>query len=288
MTQERKVKPLLKWAGNKAPLAPQIARHLFPGGPDHECRLISPFLGAGGFELYALANGLVQPAHCCFSDINHRLIGMWQEVQCNPEEVIEWLAREPTAAPDWRAAYAGNREAFNRPTTYRAHRSALLIWLNRAGFNGLYRENRKGEFNVPIGTQANGGDLVMPTPEHIREVSRLIQGVNFCCDSYETSLDYRVSRDRIYADPPYVPTSPTASFTGYSGAVFDADSQRDLAAILSKCEARRIVASNSHTEQVRALYPEPAWTRHEVKVHRSISRNAEGRGKVSEYLLVRA
>lgn len=186
------MRPLLKWAGGKARLAPEIHKAF-----NQSCSgtYLEPFTGSGAVFLYMRAQGLVRRA--VLSDANPKLMAVHIAVRDRVEEVLAALGRLPSE--DWRERYYDVRDAYNRGPWDGPEHAARFIWLNRAGFNGLYRENRAGEFNVPLGRYAR---LSLPAPEHFRAVSGLFAGVEMVtCDFGELMSKARAG-DHVYCDPP--------------------------------------------------------------------------------------
>jgi DNA adenine methylase len=274
--------PFLKWAGGKGSVAPRVIAHL--GQPEAASTYFEPFLG-GGAVFFRL-----RPAHAVLSDLNHALIETYTTVKTNVEALISEL--EALAPPSTREAYEAVREEFNdlrkpgggRTRTDSVRRSALFVWLNHCCFNGLYRENREGEFNVPFGYYK---DAFIFDPENLRDASRALDAAHADLESadYATALSTARPGDLIYLDPPYDPVGQTANFTGYTSSGFGADNQWQLAKLVHQLLERgcRVVVSNSPTPDVRELYSDLA---HElVLVPRAINCDGAKRGRVGEMLL---
>jgi DNA adenine methylase len=180
---------------------------------------------------------------------------------------------------DWRDRYYAVRDAYNAGPFVGAAHAARFLWLNRAGYNGLYRENRKGEFNVPCGKY---NALRLPDADHFRAVSMLLKDAEIRTAAFAETLARAGEGDHVYCDPPYVPLSPTACFTGYCAMGFGFDEQRRLATAARKAafKGATVVLSNHDLPVVRhQLYPESTGFRHVAKprVARAISRGARGR-----------
>ena len=266
------MKPVLKWAGGKARLAPQIALAF---GGRCEGTYYEPFVGSGAVYLHLKARGLVDRA--VLSDANPKLVAVHAAVRDDVEGVLAELAALPDE--DWRDRYYEIRARYNAgPFDGPAH-AARFLWLNRAGYNGLYRENRSGEFNVPCGKYSA---LRLPDATHFRRVSELLQDAELHTSSFAEVMARAGEGDHVYCDPPYVPLSATACFTGYCGAGFGLDQQRRLATSARKAafKGATVVLSNHDLPVVRhQLYPESTGFRHVAKprVARAISRGARGR-----------
>jgi DNA adenine methylase len=265
------MKPLLKWAGGKARLADQIAAAF--GGP---CRgtWYEPFLGSGAVFLHLRAAGLVERA--VLADANDKLVAVHTAVRDDVEGVLRALGQLPTL--DWRERYYEVRESYNFGPHGGAEHAARFLWLNRAGYNGLYRENKKGEYNVPCGSYSA---LKLPEPEHFRAVSALLQGVELLAAPFHDVVRLADEGDHVYCDPPYVPLTETACFTGYCSLPFGLSEQKRLAYEARKAAYKGaiVVLSNHDLPVVRnELYPAAGGFRHVARprVARAISRGARG------------
>jgi DNA adenine methylase len=260
-------KPFLKWVGGKRQLLPQIlARVPRRYGAFHE-----PFVG-GGAVYFAL-----EPARAFLSDSNERLIRTYLGVRDDCERVIEQLAR-----------LAHSREVFERLRTRAIDRrpdaevAAWMIYLNRTGYNGLYRVNSKNQFNVPFGRYARPR---ICRPENLRACSRALAGAELSVGDFSEVLERAQPGDFAYFDPPYVPLSATSSFTSYTQGGFDPDAQirlRDVARALKKKKVH-VLLSNSSSPHVRELYR--GFDVREVAASRNVNSKAEGRGKIVELLI---
>jgi len=273
------LKPILKWAGGKARLAPQIA-HAF----DARCDGVyyEPFVGSAAVFLYLKSQGLV--GRSVLSDANGKLVEVHKAVRDQVDDVLEALTRLP--GEDWRERYYDVREAYNDGPWRGPDHAARFLWLNRAGFNGLYRENRSGRFNVPVGRYAR---LSFPSEERFRGVSELLQDTEIVCGDFEEILERAREGDHVYCDPPYVPLSETACFVGYCSAPFGIKEQQALALRARKAAFRgaRVVLSNHDLPVVRnELYPTSRGFRHVAKprVARAISRKSAARKAVAEVI----
>jgi DNA adenine methylase len=273
------VKPLLKWAGGKARLAPSISEAF--GAP---CRgtYYEPFVGSGAVYLHRKAAGEVGRA--VLADVNPKLLHVHVAVQQEVEEVLDALDRLPREG--YQDHYYAVRDAYNRGPFHGAVHAARFIWLNRAGFNGLYRENRRGEFNVPVGRYTQ---LSLPPPEAFRAVSAMLAEAELVVADFRAVMRRAGPGDQVYCDPPYVPLTETANFTGYCKEPFGDDEQRALALLARGAGARgaTVVLSNHDTAFVcDELYACADGFRHVAKprVARAISRAAASRAGVSEVI----
>ncbi len=273
------MKPLLKWAGGKARLAPQIA-DAFQG--PCEGTFYEPFVGSGSVYLHLRSRGLIKKA--VLSDANDKLVEVHKAVRDDVEGLLRALDELPQE--DWRDRYYEVREDFNLGPCHGTAHAARFLWLNRAGFNGLYRENRKGRFNVPVGSYRK---LSIPKADHFRIVSELLQEAEIICGDFLEVIDTAREGDHVYCDPPYVPRTKTACFTGYHSSPFGFEEQRALALMARKAAFRgaRVVLSNHDLPVVRnELYPADSGFKYIAKprVARAISRKAASRKRVTEVI----
>jgi len=268
-------RPFLKWAGGKAQLLPEILERVPPAfGAYHE-----PFIG-GGAVFFALAAGQRLGGGAFLSDVNANLVEVWVAIRDEVEGVIAALAPHVNDEAHFYAV-----RALDPATLPLVERAARILYMNKTGFNGLYRENSSGRFNVPFGRYAN------PTicdAGNLRAVSRALQGVSLEPRDFRSVLDHARPGDFVYFDPPYVPVSTTSYFTAYSrGGGFGPDEQRALAAAFAELAKRdvRVLLSNSDVPFVRELYRD--FTIETVWARRNINSNPNARGAVAE-VLVRA
>ncbi len=260
-------KPFLKWAGGKTQLLGEILARV----PKRFGRYYEPFLG-GGAVFFAL-----KPERATLSDINGDLIATYMAVRDHVEDVV-------IALRDYRC----NKEDYYRVRGQciegmtEAERAARLIYLNRTCFNGLYRVNRSGQFNVPFGQYRN------PTichAENLRQVSLAMRSMRLRCQPV-TDLARQARRgDFVYFDPPYAPVSATAQFVQYARGGYGVQDQKALARLFRALSRRgvHVLLSNSDTPLVRHLYRDFRIER--VMARRSINRSADGRGVVPEVLV---
>jgi DNA adenine methylase len=275
------VVPFLKWAGGKGLVANQIIRRLGPS--ELGSTYFEPFLGGGAVFFRLL------PRHAVLSDLNHSLIEVYQVVKDDVEGLIDQLQSIPK--PTARSAYEQIRGDFNElkraghsgSRTTSVRRSALFIWLNHTCFNGLYRENKEGQFNVPFGYYK---DAFIFDPENLRNASRELVAAHadIQCASYSAVLTSAKAGDQIYLDPPYDPVAETANFTGYTSSGFGQNDQWQLSNLVHSLIDRgcRVIVSNSPTPDIRELYSDMG---HEmVLVPRAINCVGTKRGRVGEML----
>jgi DNA adenine methylase len=307
--------PFLKWAGGKQRLIPQIAPLL----PRRFNVYHEPFLGGGAMFLHLRDQGLAAQAR--LSDSNAELINAWQVVQCEPLNLIVALRKHDAAhrldadyyyrvramrpdemanngiAPQTteKAAKIGMRHskqaknAHRPPLTVQVEncrddvaRAARTLYLNRTAFNGLYRVNRRGEFNVAKGRYA---DPNVVNGEVIMGVCQMLSEAAITCADFRATLDRANAGDFVYFDPPYIPTSATARFTGYTPGGFVESDQRDLAALCRALDRRgtQWMMSNADTPLARHLYHGFLFV--EIEARRAINCHAGKRGCVKEVIV---
>ena len=237
-------------------------------------RYFEPFTGSAAVFFH------LQPADACLADVNQNLVEVYQVVQQDVEGLIQSLK-----------VHYNERDYFYQiraqdPAELSAvERAARLIFLNRTCYNGLYRENSKGQFNVPFGRYDN------PTicdEARLRRASQALQGVELVAGDFEQVVTPAGPGDFIYFDPPYVPLSATSNFTSYSRTGFDIDDQRRLAGVIGQLTQRGcfVMLSNSSTALVYELYEQPVFRLVPIQARRSINSKAEGRGPVKELLIL--
>jgi DNA adenine methylase len=265
--------PIIKWVGGKTKLLPELLRRM----PAHFGRYYEPF--AGGAALFFR----VAPPRAVLADSNADLIGLYAAVARDAGAVIRRLEQH-RAAHDARHYYDTRARWNDRGLSWSsAERAATFIYLNKTCFNGLWRVNRAGEFNVPIGRYA---DPPICVPDALRAAHAALARAELRCADYRAAVADARRGDFLYFDPPYDPVTPTASFTSYTAGAFNADDQRALAATARELVARGcyVMLSNSDTPFVRALYRDFRVDR--VRCARAINSNAARRGEVDEVIAV--
>ncbi|HSG17679.1 MAG TPA: DNA adenine methylase [Anaerolineae bacterium] len=265
-------KPFLKWAGGKRRLLSQYAGYFPP--PSTIGRYYEPFIGSAAIFFH------LQPAEARLADVNQNLVEVYRVVQQDVERVICSLKGHKNE----RDYYYRVRDQDPAELTP-AHRAARLIYLNRTCYNGLYRENQKGRFNVPFGRYDN------PTicdEDRLRRASQALQGVELVDDDFEVVVAPAGLGDFVYFDPPYVPLSNTSNFTAYNRYGFDLDDQRRLAEVIGRLTRQgcRVMLSNSSAPLVYELYDRPEYRLVPIQARRSINSKAGGRGPVKELLIL--
>jgi DNA adenine methylase len=277
-------KPFLKWAGGKTQLLSQIA----PYFPTKFNRYCEPFTGSAAvyWHLYSLRKqGVVQfvaPADASvrLADSNTDLINCYQVVRDDVAALIEKLtAHREHHQKDYYYHIRAQTVAELSPV----ERAARLIYLNKTCYNGLYRVNRAGQFNVPIGRYKNPTIFDAAT---LQSASHALHGVEIVHADFRELRHWAQAGDFIYFDPPYAPLTKTASFTSYTAVTFGEREQQELAAVFHELDRRgcRLMLSNSWTPAILSLYQKNFHCL-EVKASRAINSKASKRGPVSELLV---
>ena len=271
-------KPFLKWAGGKQQLLPQLE----PLFPQKFHRYIEPFVG-GGAVFFHLWNSGRLPKEVYLFDSNEELINTYLMVRDEVDKLIDLLTlhREKHS----REYYYFIRNLDRKPSTRLSdvERAARTIYLNKTCYNGLYRVNSKGQFNVPMGRYKNPAIL---NAELLRAASLALQGVNLKVLDFRRLPEISHSRDFIYFDPPYDPISKSANFTSYTRGNFNDADQQELARVFRELNEKGCycMLSNSHTPFILELYR--GFRIEVVQAPRTINANANGRGSVKEVVVV--
>ena len=264
--------PFLKWAGGKSRLISQYAPYL----PQRETirRYYEPFIGSAALFFH------LQPPDARLSDANWKLVETYRVVRDEPDKLIEALHPHRNE----RAYYYRIRSQKPKDLTP-VQRAARLIYMNKTCYNGLYRENQKGEFNVPFGRYKRPK---ICDEERLYAASRALQGVELCDVDFAEAIADAGKGDFVYFDPPYVPLSATSSFTSYSRYGFDEEDHRRLAQALRELTERgcRVMLSNSSAPLVYELYRGHDFKIEEVKARRNINSKAHKRGAVTELVIM--
>jgi len=266
-------RPFLKWAGGKT----QLADSLLERRPASFNTYHEPFVGSGAIFFRLYREGLIRRA--VLADVNAELIDTYLAVRDHVAEVIRILSELPYSKEFYYAIRSQDPWTLNLP-----ERAARMIYLNKTGYNGLYRVNRQGQFNVPFGRHKSPRYL---DRENLLAVSQALQNVEILCTPFDTVVERAQPGDWVYFDPPYVPLSQTASFTAYDANGFglrDQERLRDVCIALSQNNVY-VMVSNSDTAIVRALYAFPCFTLQEVWAKRAINSNGAKRGKVTELVI---
>ena len=281
--------PILKWAGGKR----QLLDELYARFPAEYDRYHEPFVGGGAlfFDL--------EPPDATINDANPRLVNFYEQVRDRPERLIERLESfdDPESDPDPSLPFAEEtargrevdcyyyqqRARFNRRPYEGAfdplEEAALLLYLNRTCYNGLYRENADGGFNVPIGRYANP-DWVQR--DRIRRGSEVLANATIRNEDFDYVLDAAELGDLVYFDPPYEPMSPTANFNEYSAEGFGRDDQRRLLDVAAALDDAGVAVVLSNSGVMYDRYADAGFFVEREEATRAINSDADGRDEVDE------
>lgn len=269
--------PFIKWVGGKAQLLAQFDKFL----PTRVDRYFEPFIG-GGAVFFHLKHRFPQ-MRAFLRDINPELINTYLAVRDFPHELMRRLDTHLTRFLVDRVNYFKHvRAQHHLPGAQVVERAARMIFLNKTCFNGLWRVNASGEFNVPIGSQTKPN---LYDEEHMLAASLALQGVHLAVQDFRDTLNQTRRGDFAYIDPPYVPISETASFTSYTKEDFGPEEQRKLSDLFAEAAGRgvRLMLSNSDTPFVRSLFC--GFQIHTVKARRAINCDGSKRGTVNEVVV---
>jgi DNA adenine methylase len=298
---ELKPRPLLKWAGGKRQLLPEIRKFY----PIDFGRYFEPFAGSAAVFFDLVGQGAIETRSACLLDTNEDLIGCYQMVRDHVDDVIRELralerdyrmrgdvhfyeVRDSEFNPSRLQRFNGRGSLSGK---YTPRLAALLIFLNRTGFNGLFRLNSKGLFNVPHGRYSNP---LICDDANLRAVSNVLRrrNVQIVLGSFEQVADMARVRDFIYFDPPYAPMSSTSDFTAYTAQGFATEDQARLQRVVLELAQKGclVLLSNSTAPEIRNLYvnrrtKSAGVTAYKVPARRAINSDPDARGAVYEYLI---
>lgn len=271
-------KPFVKWAGGKRQLIPIINQNL----PESFGTYYEPFLGGGALLFHILTDKNGQK--CSISDLNSDLVLAYTTIRDRVDSLIASLKNhEKNYQKNSESYYYSIRESNPRSEIEKTSR---LIFLNRTCFNGLYRVNNKGKFNVPLGKYSNPNIV---NEENLYAVSTILQSsrISIKCRDFEAVLRDAKKGDLIYFDPPYQPTSATANFTSYTNKDFTYDDLTRLAELCLKLDSRgcNVLLSNSDSKEVSDIFAKNTWKITRIEANRSINSNSKKRTGHFELLI---
>jgi DNA adenine methylase len=266
-------RPFLKWAGGKTQLLNELTQYMPADfGNYHE-----PFIGSGALFFHVFRKGKIRNAF--ITDINQELIDTYLAIRDCVEEVINCLWQFPHNRDFYYQLRDQDPLEMDLPL-----RAARMIYLNKTGYNGLYRVNRDGRFNVPFGRYKSPN---YRDEENLRAVSSALQGINIQCGLFEMVLDQAKEGDFVYFDPPYAPLSQTANFTSYHANGFSSSDQNRLRDVCEELTRQNVnvMVSNSDTELIRSAYSSGCFVIHAVRAIRAINSNGARRGRITELIV---
>lgn len=277
--EENKPKPFVKWVGGKRQLLKQFKlMKLYPPEDFDPAKnnYFEPFVGGGAVFFDLL------PQKAVLSDMNAELVATYNVIKNNVEDLVKSLKK-----------HKNNKEYFLKLRSKDVEKlsdieiASRFIYLNKTGFNGMYRVNSLGKFNIPFGSQKNP---LICDEENLIKVSKSLQNTKIVNRDYKTVLKEAKKGDFIYFDPPYHPLNETSSFTGYTANGFSAKDQEDLRDTFFELHKRGcfVMLSNSNTKFIKNIYSDldEKIKIHEVDATRMINSKASGRGKIKEVLVV--
>jgi DNA adenine methylase len=273
----------IKWAGGKGQLLEQYTK-FFPRtlqGRDY----VEPFVGSGAVFFFIVQS--LNPKSCTLLDINPELINTWCVIRDDVSSLIECLTEHKARhnalgiSEEERKIYYYHIRA--NPPTGSTEKAARFIYLNKTCFNGLHRLNSKGQFNVPMGSYKQPSIF---NADHLKQISRLLEGVNIEVKSFEECERYISENAFVYFDPPYEPLSETSNFTSYAKDGFSQQHQRELRDLVQRIGSYADwMLSNSTAPLIKELYASPRFHKHRILANRAINSVASSRGKVEEFLI---
>ncbi len=290
-----KLKPFVKWVGGKSQLINELEKMLPTDGERVLTKYCEPMVGGGALFFNILSKYDFEQLY--ISDINAELINAYQVIKYNVDSLIDNLQQMQMLfsvmdESDRKSYYYSIRDKFNNTKlceTTAIEKASYFIFLNKTCFNGLYRVNRKGQFNVPMGAYKNP---MICDEENLRNINKVLQKVTIVCGDYSLSKQFIDKDTFVYLDPPYRPLSETSAFTSYNSDTFDDSQQIRLAKFIDETNASgaKIVLSNSDPKNVNPedtffdeLYK--TYTIKRVSAPRMINSKADSRGKINELLI---
>lgn len=274
-TETTNLKPVTKWVGGKR----QLLGDLHSLMPEQYNKYFEPFIG-GGALLFSLA-----PQEALINDYNEDLINVYQVIRDNPKELLDTLRihEEKNSKEYYLDIRSTDRDGRIEKFTD-IQRAARILYMLRVDFNGLYRVNSKGQFNVPYGRYKNpkivNEENIMTVHNYFNQAK-----IDIISGDFEDAVSTAQKDDFVYFDPPYIPLTETSDFTAYTKAGFSYEDQVRLRDTFFKLAERgvKVMLSNSDTPTTRELYAKANI--HEVQATRAINSKASGRGKVGELII---
>ena len=265
--------PFVKWAGGKRQLIPQIKEYL----PQSYNKYIEPFVGGGALFFH------LKPKEAILIDINENLINCYKVIKNNVSELIFSLKKHKNEKEYYYGVRSADRDVESFKKWSDVEKASRTIYMNRCCYNGLYRVNSKGFFNVPFGRYKNPKFC---NEKNLNAVHESLQNARIVLDSFETCLNYAEKDDFVYFDPPYHPLSDTANFTSYTKDNFGKESQIKLRDVFKTLDERgcKVMLSNSYNDFVLDLYEE--FRIITLNAKRAINSDASKRGEIKEILVL--
>jgi DNA adenine methylase len=273
MAKNKLAQPFLKWAGGKRQLLPEIRKYI----PKKISTYYEPFIGAGAVFFD------IQPKRAVINDVNNELVNVYECIKNHADELIDDLKKHENDSEYFYSIRDLDRQPEYKKLTP-IERASRIIYLNKTCYNGLFRVNSQGQFNVPFGKYKNPqivNEIVIKAVHNYLSSSE----VKITNSDFEMVLETAKKGDFVYFDPPYDPVSDTSSFTGYSLDGFSKDDQKRLKYVFVELDKRgcKVLLSNSATDFIKDLYE--GFHIEIVSASRNINANASGRGKIDEVLV---
>ena len=270
-------KPFVKWVGGKRQLIPTLSKNF----PKNYGTYFEPFLGGGAVLFHLLSEK--HSKKYSVSDLNSDLVLAYVTIRDKVDELISSLKKHSkNYFSDQNSYYYKIRE--NKPKS-QIEKTSRLIFLNRTCFNGLYRVNSKGKFNVPLGRYSNPNIV---NEENLRAISRVLQSkkISIKCRDFSSILEDVKKGDFVYFDPPYQPVSKTANFTSYTSRDFSLEDLERLAELCHSLDSKgcNVVLSNSNTDEVKSMF-DNSWKIKEIEANRAINSDSKKRTGHSELVI---
>ena len=271
-------KPFVKWAGGKRQLLAELEKNF----PKQFGTYFEPFLGGGAvlFDLLAKKPNL----KCSVSDLNSDLVLAYVTIRDKLGRLIESLENHSKNYHNDSTGYY--YEVRKQEPKSQIEKVSRLLFLNKTCFNGLYRVNSKGKFNVPLGRYTNPNIV---NRENLTSVSKFLQSdkIKISCRDFESILKDAKKGDFVYFDPPYQPVSDTANFTSYTHRDFTEDDLQRLADLANHLNSKgsHVLLSNSNTKIVKKIFSSKKWKIKEIAVNRAINSNSQKRTGHKEVLI---
>jgi len=275
----KQYQPFIKWVGGKRGLIEQI----LPLFPKDFNDYYEPFVGGGAIFFELFAKGLLYNKKVILSDINGELVNTYKVIKNNPFELIDNLERfkeQHTKEFYYKIRELDRKENYNQLSNLQ--KATRFIYLNKTCFNGLYRVNKKGYFNTPIGSYKNPN---ISNRDLILNASEALQNVQIVQQSFKEIIKQAKKNDLVYFDPPYYPLNNSSNFTSYDSNCFLENEQFELFELFDKLSdmGAKVVQSNSDTKFIKDLYKN-----YDIKIvnaNRFINSKGNGRGKITEVLI---
>ena len=296
MSDNTAIKPILKWAGGKSSLLDEITKRVPTYVHTHDFCMVEPFVGGGAVSFWALSN-LPHLKKLILNDYNADLINLYSVIREQPHQFIDevqklqWMYDQLQTLEDKKPIYYQLRDLFNERSQSNVVQASLFVFLNKTGFNGLYRVNKNNQFNVPIGSYKKP-QLI--DSHNVLKLSEKLQNAELLVGDFEQTLEFIPHNMPciFYIDPPYRPISETSSFTAYANNEFNDDEQIRLAKFCRTINelGYQFVLSNSDPKNHNIndnffdeLYGE--FNIQRIQANRVISAKGSGRKSITELLI---